>query len=345
MVCYHPMSALVLGTKPNGRKDMKILSFDPKLDYEHNPKRGKYFELNGRMYSIDNVIHIPCQQCYGCRLDRSRQWADRCMLEMEDHDSAYFVTLTYDNDHIPIRKYVTDYSTGEFDYSFSLVKRDFQLFMKRLRYYFPNDKIRYFASGEYGTETLRPHYHAIIFGLHLNDLVPWSKSELGYQYYNSASLQRAWSDVDGYPIGFAVVGECTWETCAYTARYVMKKRSGAAALEYDLFNVEPEFSTQSRDPGIARNYYDTHPHLFNYNYIYLENEKGGRKIKPPKYYEKLYEIDNPEHMAEIKQMRQKMSDVREKMKLKRTSLYSDELRQVEENNKKAVTSALRRNII
>ena len=348
MVCYHPLSALVVGIKPNGKRELKLLKNDVKSDYERNPDvfhRIVEYDRNGNFGSINDVIQLPCGQCIGCRLDRSRQWADRCMLELEYHDSAYFVTLTYDDEHVPIHKYVTDYSTGEFDHSLSLNKRDFQLFMKRLRKHFPNDKIRYFAAGEYGTNTLRPHYHAIIFGLHLNDLVPYSRSEQGYQYYNSESFQKCWSDSDGNPIGFAVIGDVTWETCAYTARYIMKKLTGIDALYYDMVNIEPEFTLMSRRPGIARQYYDDHPDIYDHQFINIQTEKGGRKIKPPKYYDKLFDVDQPEKMAEIKLIRQKMAQAKQAIKLSNTSLYSDEQRQIEENNKKAAIAALRRNII
>lgn len=348
MVCYHPLSAVVVGLKPNGKKDLKIVSGDPLSDRERSPDISSFlvpYDDQGHVKTINEVIQLPCGQCVGCRLDRSRQWADRCMLELEYHDSAYFVTLTYDDKHVPIHDYCSDYSTGEVGRSLSLEKRDFQLFMKRLRKRFSNDKIRYFAAGEYGSNTLRPHYHAIIFGLHLNDLVPYSRSAQGYQYYNSDSFQRCWCDNDGNPIGFAVLGEVTWETCAYTARYIMKKLNGPEAIYYDMVNIEPEFTVMSRRPGIARQYYDDHPDIYEHEYINLSTEKGGRKIKPPRYYDQLFDIENPEKMAEIKQIRQKMAKAKQKAKLQATSLYSDELRQVEEHNKMAVIKSLRRDSI
>ena len=99
-------------------------------------------------------IQLPCGQCIGCRLERSRQWAIRCMHEKSLYSLSSFLTLTYDDDHLP--------PNG------TLVKRDFQLFMKRLRWEM-GDGIRFFACGEYGDGNLRPHYHALLFNVDFPD--------------------------------------------------------------------------------------------------------------------------------------------------------------------------------
>jgi hypothetical protein len=100
-----------------------------------------------------------------------------------------------------------------------------------------------YAAGEYGDQTKRPHYHAIIYGLELDDLVFYKKmalesANLYYNYYNSESLQSCWRDKDGNDIGFVVVGKVTWETCAYVARYIMKKQKGQGADIYEKFNID-----------------------------------------------------------------------------------------------------------
>lgn len=291
------------------------------------------------------LMKLPCGQCRGCRLEYSRQWANRCMLELQYHDSAYFVTLTYDDVHVP-KSYYPDPETGEALTSLTLVKRDFQLFMKRLRRNFPDDHIRFFMAGEYGSETFRPHYHAIIFGLHLDDLVLYKKSPLGFSYYNSKSLQKCWSDPEtGLPIGFAVVAEVTWETCAYTARYVMKKLTGKEAEFYTNFNIQPEFTLMSRKPGIARQYFDDHPGIYEHDFINVKTEKGGLKFRPPRYFDKLYDLEHPEEMQSIKDIRKKMAIEAQKAKLSRTSLSSDELLAVEERAFESKIKSLRRDII
>lgn len=334
MACYSPLKAWVDGTTENGKKRLRFA-----------PKRDRPIELQEQ-------LEIPCGQCVGCRLEYSRQWANRCMLELEYHDSAYFVTLTYDDAHVPRSHYfqkdeidpLTGEYTGTICPSLTLQKRDFQLFMKRLRKKFSNDKIRYFACGEYGGDTMRPHYHAIIYGLHLDDLKVYKKSPQGHIYYNSKSFQSCWSDDDGKPIGYAVLANVTWETCAYTARYIMKKLKGPAAEFYNNFGLQPEFTLMSRKPGIARQYFDDHPDLYEFDFINIKTEKGGRKFKPPRYYDNLYDLEHPNELAEIKEIRKKLAKEAQKAKLENTSLTAEELLRVEERAKQEKITTLRRNL-
>lgn len=120
-------------------------------------------------------INIPCGQCLECRMQYARTWADRCVLELQSHESSYFLTLTYDNEHV---NWTDDYM------HMTLRKKDLQDFHKRLR-----DRldypIRYYASGEYGDITKRPHYHDIVFGLKLDDLEFDSRTEQGHILYKS----------------------------------------------------------------------------------------------------------------------------------------------------------------
>lgn len=328
MACYHPLTAIINpnSTTINGKKSIKIVP--PLFDTSKVP--------------ADLIMKIPCGQCVGCRMEYSRQWANRCMLELQYHDSAYFVTLTYDDKHVP-RSYYADKETGEAYTSLTLVKRDFQLFMKRLRKRFENDHIRFFMSGEYGSNSFRPHYHAILFGLHLDDLKLYKQSPQGFAYYNSDSLQKCWSDPDtGEPYGFAVVAEVTWETCAYTARYVMKKLTGKEAEFYSNFNIQPEFTLMSRKPGIARQYYDEHPDIYKHDFINVKTDKGGKKFRPPRYFDKLYDLDHPEEMEAIRDVRKKMAIEAQKAKLQRTSVSPDHLLEIEERSFDRKIKTLRR---
>uniref|UniRef100_A0AAU8B6Y6 Replication initiator protein n=1 Tax=Dulem virus 106 TaxID=3145583 RepID=A0AAU8B6Y6_9VIRU len=325
MACYHPLVGIADGINPGtGKTHYKIL-----------PYNEKYFT---DAYYKDKVVTIPCGQCVGCRLAYSREWANRCMMELEYHDSAYFVTLTYNDDHLP-RSYYPDQETGEALPSFTLNKRDCQLFMKRLRKAKPDDHIRFFLAGEYGDQTFRPHYHAIIFGLHLDDLVLYKKSPQGFLYYNSPCIQRAWSTVVtrensitplAVPIGYAVVAEVTWETCAYTARYVMKKLKGADVEFYRKFNIEPPFTLMSRKPGIGRQWYDDHPGLYDYDFINLSTKDGGRKFRPPKYFNRLYDVEYPDKSAELKAFRRAAAEAQKELKLQKTNLSYLDLLAVEE---------------
>ena len=329
MSCYHPLYAY----------KSKFV----------NPQTGKAvikFTLKPSDVNKYEPIALPCGQCIGCRIDHSRDWANRLMLERQYHDSAWFCTFTYDDDHVP-RSWYPDPETGEAIPSLTLNKRDVQLLMKRIRRHFPDDKIRFFACGEYGGQTFRPHYHAIIFGLHLNDLVPYKTvREAGelYTYYNSKSLQDCWLDSDGKPIGFVVVGEVTWESCAYTARYVTKKLKGREAEFYEKHRIQPEFSLMSRKPGIARAYYEENSDLFDSDFINISTPKGGRKFRPPRYFERLFEVDEPLRAKELKEIKKRLALDAQKSKLKNTSLELNELLSVEEHNFTDKIKVLRRNL-
>lgn len=282
---------------------------------------------------------IPCGKCSGCRMAYARSWADRCMLELQYHDSAYFITLTYDDQHLPLSAYV-DNETGEVMPSATLLKRDFQLFMMRLRKHF-GEGVRFFAAGEYGSQTFRPHYHAIIFGLKLPDLAYWKRAidtglQDSFRYYTSPMLEKIWGQ------GFVCVGEVSWETCAYTARYVMKKLKGPAAQFYSDFGLEPPFTLMSRRPGIAKQYYLDHPECMEYDYINISTPNGGKKIRPPHYYHKLYEVDEPEPSATMKLTRKKMAEEVRKLKLEQTGLSYLEMLAVQENALECRIRALKR---
>lgn len=306
------------------------------------------YGLGGRMRLYTDFVSIPCGHCLGCRLEYSRQWANRLMLELEYHDSAYFVTLTYDEDHAPVHWY-SDPATGEAFPSLSLEPRDVELFLKRLRKKFKDDKIRYYIAGEYGETTFRPHYHAIIFGLHLSDLVPYKRSFQGFQYYTSESLSRVWSVKESKgsyaPLGYAVVAPVTWETCAYTARYVTKKLTGPQAEFYTLHNLVPEFAHMSRDGGIGKQWYLDHPGCAAEDYLFLKTDKGGRKFRPPKYYQSMFELEDPEMAAEVKERRRKVAELALEAELRGTNLTYLEYLAVKEAALKARTKSLVRSDI
>ncbi len=350
MACYHPLKGFPIGITAAGKTDYKITGYGA----DHvELQNGSWVPVHTPLRSgcaeavVRSFIEVPCGQCIGCRLEYSRQWANRCMLELQYHDSAYFVTLTYDDAHVP-KSYYGDPDTGEVLTSLTLFKKDFQDFMKRLRKAHPDDKIRYFMAGEYGSRTFRPHYHAILFGLHLDDLKPWSRSEQGFTYYNSEALQRAWSvkGDDGVyrPLGYAVAAQVTWETCAYTARYVMKKLNGAEAQFYIDHNIQREFTLMSRKPGIAAQYFHDHPDIYECEYINISTDKGGRKFRPPRYYDRLFDIENPDEMAEIKAVRKRLAEDAKKIKLSKTNLSYIDMLAVEERNLKHKIKSLERSL-
>ena len=115
---------------------------------------------------------FPCGQCLHCRINRSRMWQHRILLEDSVSDRSCFVTLTYNEENLPKDR--------------SLNIEDYQKFLKLLRY-FTKRKIRYVLVGEYGKKDERPHYHAILFG------VGEDESEV---------IEKSWKK------GFILVGDC-----------------------------------------------------------------------------------------------------------------------------------------
>lgn len=219
---------------------------------------------------------LPCGQCVGCRLERSRQWAIRCMHEASMHEENGFLTLTYNEEHCPN----------------SLVYRHFQLFMKRARKEL--GPLRFYMCGEYGSKNFRPHYHALLFGCgFLSDRYLWRNSGSGFPLYRSPTLDRLWI------YGNAEVGDVSFESAAYVARYCLKKVTGEGAVEHyrrvdsnsgEIVEVEPEFTRMSLGrrkgegiggPWIKKFYTDVYPEdgvLVN-----------GMKCKPPRYYDGIFD--------------------------------------------------------
>lgn len=236
-------------------------------------------------------LQLPCGQCIGCRLERSRQWAIRCVHEASQHEENSFITLTYNEENLP--------PDG------GLVKKHFQLFMKRFRKKYEGKKIRYFHCGEYGEKNLRPHYHACIFGHDFTDREIF-KTNNNINIYTSNALSNLW------PYGFATVGNVTFDSAAYVARYVMKKVTGKDAetlkpgqitLPYErldpetgeLIKVIPEYTTMSRRPGIGSSWYKKYESdVYPDDFIII----NGAKMQPPKFYDSMYE-----HLPEIKEKR------------------------------------------
>lgn len=235
-------------------------------------------------------MSLPCGRCDGCLLDRSRSWALRCVHESELYSRNCFLTLSFDDKHLPEDGCIN--------------VRDLQLFMKRLRKAYPGDKIRFFACGEYGENFGRPHYHMCLFNFDFDDKVLWSVRN-GNRLYVSESLNRIWG------FGYCVIGEVTFDSAAYVARYVLKKVGGADA---DLHYVDSdsgfirhrEFITMSRGGrgtglgGIGKPWYDKFKSdIYPSGFAVLK----GTKVPLPKFYDGLYEVDDPAGYAALKAKR------------------------------------------
>jgi len=245
---------------------------------ERNPKSGKRsIVFTMQQAHPDLPVTLACGQCIGCRLERSRQWAVRCVHEASLHERNCFVTLTYDRDHLPIDG--------------SLDLRHFQLFMKKVRKEFGKG-VRYFHCGEYGEKLGRPHYHACLFNLDFVDKTLWKKSD-GGDLYVSETLNRLWGQ------GYCILGNVTFDSAAYVARYIAKKITGEAAADHYKGKM-PEYTTMSRRPGIAHAWLDRY---LSDTYPSDSVIMRGKEFRPPKYYDRQFELDSPEEFAKLKHKR------------------------------------------
>lgn len=193
------------------------------------------------------------------------------------HERNCFLTLTYSPENLP--------AFGSLDYS------HFQRFMKRLRKR-AGVPIRFYMCGEYGDNLNRPHYHACIFGFDFPDKRYFSRSG-DNRLYSSEFLADLW------PYGFSSIGDVTFESAAYVARYLMKKITGPAADQHysvvdtstgELFSRTPEFTRMSLKPGIGATWYDTfQSDVFPHDRVIIR----GKAVKPPAYYFKRYANFDP----------------------------------------------------
>ncbi|QCQ84974.1 replication initiator protein [Blackfly microvirus SF02] len=235
-------------------------------------------------------LTVPCGRCIGCRMTRSRQWAARIGHEASLHEENSFVTLTYNDRNLPD------------DYSVSV--RALQLFLKRLRKKIEPRRVRFYACGEYGEKTLRPHYHIILFGYQFPDLVVWRRSPTGFYLYRSEILEELWQQK-----GHCEIGQVTASSGGYVARYCLKKIGGAPAADHytrlhpltgEICHVHPEFATQSTRPGIGSTWFDKYERdAFPSDFLVVE----GQKVPVPSYYTRKlkdrYEYDLSEERAFI----------------------------------------------
>lgn len=306
MTCYHPLVAFVVGEKSDGKKILRFAKKGERL-------QDMYIDGNGMSHPEYEKLLLPCGKCIGCLMKRSQEWSIRMMHELEEHDRACFITLTYDDENVPVNDYVDE--NGEVKQSLTLCKTDFQKFMKRLRKHYTGTVIRFFACGEYGSKTYRPHYHAIIYGIDFSeDRYIWNVKD-GFVGYRSNTLEKIW------PFGNSLIAEVNMNTCAYVSRYCTKKKYGRQNIYYQAFNIEPEFNLMSRRPGIGSKWLGLHKdEIYPDGYIYMKNNKGGLKLKPPKYYDKLFELEEPLLMELIKENRREKANDAMALKLTQTSM-------------------------
>ncbi|AXH73252.1 MAG: replication initiator protein [Microviridae sp.] len=270
------------------------------------------FDINKSATRIPFVL--PCGRCIGCRMEKARQWGLRCLHEKKLWPHNQYVTLTYNDESLP---------PGG-----SVCLRDIQLFMKRLRKAKGSCKenpLRFFLGAEYGDENKRPHYHALLFNCNFPDKLFWTYNKRGEPLYTSRELSDLWG------AGHCSLGEVTFDSAVYCAKYAMKKinitehSSDAARAEYDrryvvydefgeVFERSPEFAVMSRRPGIGSGYYDRFGSEVRTHDNVVVN---GREVRPPRFYDSRSEQCDSERFAVVKAQR-KAAAVKDSVKADNT---------------------------
>lgn len=230
-------------------------------------------------------MSFPCGKCHPCLQRRASGWSFRLMKEEAYASSSYFITFTYDTEYVPI-------TPNGF---MSLKKSDFQKFVKRLRFHHKGKAIRYFCAGEYGDESYRPHYHAIMFNVNLADLI-------GQEYVNQVNNGNI--TLDGqrqfecpvWGLGYITIGKVAEASVGYTLKYMMKDNRVPVHARDDRV---PEFQLMSKGLGMAYLQSDSiqwhRKHLLDRMYLNID---GGKKIAMPRYYkEKIYSKLERQHIG------------------------------------------------
>ena len=202
---------------------------------------------------------FPCGKCPACVRRRVSGWAFRLNKQSEQSNSAHFVTLTYNDEHI--KKTKNGFET--------LVKKDVQDFFKRLRK-LTKQKISYYAVGEYGDTGERPHYHIILFNA------------------NPKIVENAWklNDIILGNVHFGDVGDAS---VGYTLKYISKDKK---IPQFNGDDRQKEFALMSKGLGasyLTDNMVKWHTKGNIENKVYLPL-KDGKKAAMPRYYkDKLYD--------------------------------------------------------
>lgn len=315
MTCFHPLKCYYpLQEDQDGKRH---LIFNPEVVRNYNREKLPFLIDNDGFIDYTEM-YVPCGNCIGCRLDYSRSWAIRSVHESMLYKNNCFVTLTFDDDHLPENR--------------SLNKSYMSSWMKRFRKKFGDD-IRFMLCGEYGEKFHRPHYHIIFFNFDFPDRKYWT-SRHGQIYYRSEMLEEVWRNAcSSSGNGYSVIGDVSFESAAYVSRYITKKfkSKDEEAVKKYYKGRDPEFLNMSRMPGLGYDFIvKNYKQILGNGYVVLPN---GHKAPVPNYYSNIvkdidpavyqkfkldrfkYMIDNYEQIDDVAQQRQKALEELQNLKL------------------------------
>lgn len=302
-----------------------------------NETKLKFVKPRNERYVIEK-LQVPCGKCIGCLLDRANDWATRCWCECQNWKNNCFITLTYDEKHIPKDR--------------QLCKADLQKFWKRLRYYEKGreywnnprngkyeNPIRYYSCGEYGPKNGRPHFHACVFNWKPKDLKLYKLNHQGDALYTSKTLSKIWGK------GFVIIGDLNYQSACYVARYVTKKLYGKIAeIVKEKLDREPEFTESSRNGGIGiMKWINEKIKIIENKGIFIKIKDKVKLKKIPKFFMKKWKDENdPEYDWYVFEQSNIAKENMQKI-LKQTNLSESEYLQMQENKLLEKAKLLKRN--
>lgn len=301
--------------------------------YTHIIKKNEALKASGSRIRFGT---IPCKKCWACRLNYSAEWATRIVNEVQYHDNNYFVTLTYDTEHVPILDKITYKDKDGIDrtiknngnFNYSLQPKDVRTFLNSLRKYFErqgHNGIKYYLAGEYG-QGGRPHYHLILINLPLDvkQFHDFHQDENLKMHWKSRELEKIWNK------GIIDVAFVEWANAAYVARYGTKLFINNGTTEdYAQRGMVREFTRCSRNPAIGLRYCrDNEYNLLRTDKIIMKNSSEKTvNVKLPNYYMKKLEESYPEYIDQVKQDRQTQAIRAHLLKKSMTNVTDKELKE------------------
>ena len=263
---------------------------------------------------------IGCGYCWACKLKNSAEWATRIALEAAEHEHNYWITLTYNEEHLPIYEQFTDGESifeNDGTWNGTLEPEDVTKFINTMRKHYERKPyyhtgIKYFYCGEYGETTGRPHYHMCLFNVPLDQSMfyDFHVDNNHKLHWKSKEIEHWWSEHIGendIPIGMVDVTELEWSNAAYTARYTMKKifNEPKSETEYAKIGKIKEFVRMSKRPGIGMNYFNQNmDKIYDTDELVMKTVKGNiGSFKPPKAFDRKFKELHPDQWELITESR------------------------------------------
>lgn len=293
------------------------------LNLNNNDETFKLIKFNQKSLKY-GYEQIACGKCWACQLNYSAEWATRIMLEAKKYDHNYFITLTYDDENVPIlerleyeetykmHEEIIEQKTVQLEndgtWQYSLYPDHIKTFLNSLRKYLErkgHKGVKYFYCGEYGETTHRPHYHLILLNcpLDINQFYDTHIDDNYKAHWKSREIERFWKK------GMMDLAECEWSCIAYVARYCTKKldMSGDKRV-YLNKGLLPEYVRMSK--GIGFDYFRQHKEeIYKNDEMIMKTVKGNTgSFKPPKAFDRKYKELDPKGFELIRKSRAKAGE-------------------------------------